>query len=163
MIEAKYREPGDRQLVNIYCASLDYAQDLSEELDLPGYGFREERRKRKERRKKIEEMKKIDQEEEGRMNTRVGRLIYFISDGTAIKIGSSGNIKERLEGLQQSNPRKVYIMGTMVGSESKIHDVFKKDRIRGEWFRKTPRLSAFIRDNCNNPRFRVRKKIPLLK
>jgi len=72
--------------------------------------------------------------------------VYFIQEGRgkhgSIKIGKSSNINKRLKSLQTGNPRKLTLMATIKCTtpnnahrlESKLHLMFKADRVRGEWF-----------------------------
>lgn len=101
-------------------------------------------------------------------------MIYFIGAKTGpVKIGESGSAKYRLVALQTANPRKLFILGILkpeleerlkqdarrrqyrprgrVSIEADIHLMFERDRIRGEWFRRSTKLSAFIAENCRGP------------
>lgn len=69
--------------------------------------------------------------------------IYYITDGEHVKIGCSNNPLKRLKGLQTSNPRELKIIKTVMvayyghlakASETKLHEYYKKYRVRGEWF-----------------------------
>jgi hypothetical protein len=77
-------------------------------------------------------------------------MVYFIHDdvATAIKIGYSTNVKQRLADLQTSSSTKLVLLGVMPGSmndERRLHAKF--ERLHGEWFRVTPELLEFIREH----------------
>jgi hypothetical protein len=81
-------------------------------------------------------------------NPATSRQVYFVSDGGyAIKIGVGTNPESRLAGMQTGNAKKLKIVGLMRGSfelEGAIHRRFEASHIRGEWFKDTPELRAFI-------------------
>ena len=77
--------------------------------------------------------------------------LYFIQVGKTgpIKIGKTSNhIKYRLSALQTACPYKLRLIKIInierVGSESKIKKMFKKYRIRGEWYKNVKCLREFI-------------------
>jgi hypothetical protein len=75
---------------------------------------------------------------------------YFITDGTAIKIGKSslGGTSRVKEGTM--NPRELELIGEIDGDyEKELHRKFASIRLRGEWFRPTPELLAEIGGRCN--------------
>ena len=80
-------------------------------------------------------------------------MIYFITDGTYIKIGYTKNsIQKRLKQLQTSNAKKLYILGWVNGdekTEKQLHKKFEQFRIRsnGEWFMPEEQLLTYINDN----------------
>lgn len=69
-------------------------------------------------------------------------FVYFVGDGTAVKIGVAADPQKRLCGLQTGNPRKCRIMylipcksqdaAYMV--EKKLHYYFQDYGLAGEWF-----------------------------
>lgn len=67
-------------------------------------------------------------------------LVYFITDGTAVKIGHTTKaVTERLAQLQTGNPRVLTVLRTMPGSledEKRLHDLFAGRLMRpnSEWF-----------------------------
>lgn len=78
--------------------------------------------------------------------------VYFIRDGLGhIKIGIAKNVKRRMRALQTNNPMRLeYYFGLKVESiddariiERELHEVFKDDRLCGEWFNEKPVL-AFL-------------------
>ena len=72
--------------------------------------------------------------------------VYFIRSGrrknNAIKIGKAMNIQRRLDQLQTGNPCQLHLLGYIRCDSVKhaehieklLHDRFKKQNIRGEWF-----------------------------
>lgn len=77
--------------------------------------------------------------------------LYFITDGTAIKIGVSNEPQKRLRGLQTAHHSKLTIIGTMAGGyqlEGELHARFAGDRMHGEWFRPSAALRDYIEDHA---------------
>lgn len=74
--------------------------------------------------------------------------IYFMQAGKGpIKIGFSTNIKSRLPEIQRWHPEEIRLLKTVKGrieGEKDIHRLFREDRIRGEWFKPSDKLMAFI-------------------
>lgn len=77
-------------------------------------------------------------------------FVYFIrrmARGGAIKIGFSIEPQKRLARLQTSSADMLVILGVTPGTiatEKAIHARFKHLRLRGEWFRATDDLHAYI-------------------
>lgn len=80
--------------------------------------------------------------------------IYFVRSGKTgpIKIGISHNVCKRIAMMQTGNPNKLYLV-TSIPIESRkqaealekwLHRKFKKQRIRGEWFRGNIRLPRIL-------------------
>lgn len=100
----------------------------------------------------------------------VSAYVYFAQSGDelAVKIGSTLALRRRLACIQTYHHREVRLLGAIdmrrehgngLGSrvhywrlardkELQIHSQFRTDHIRGEWFRLTPQLAAFIRTAC---------------
>ncbi len=82
--------------------------------------------------------------------------IYFIQavSGGAVKIGTtSQRVGSRLNQIQTGHPEPLQLLGWLPGGrgvESRIHAIFADERLRGEWFAATPRLTSFI-THCANP------------
>lgn len=75
--------------------------------------------------------------------------VYFVSftDGP-IKIGKAVNMRSRLNTLQCCSPFELEVLGLVYGSrghEKLIHSMFKKFRIRGEWYARAPEVLDYIR------------------
>ena len=70
--------------------------------------------------------------------------VYFIRSGKGgpIKIGKSNTPEKRMADLQTGNPYKLYLIAFIhcnsekeaIKLERKIHRLFKKRRMLGEWF-----------------------------
>ena len=78
---------------------------------------------------------------------RAQGLIYFVGYGQFVKIGFATDLALRLTALQVSTPHplKVYlkIEGTLE-DEKALHRQFAAYRIRGEWFRRSSEIKAWI-------------------
>jgi Meiotically Up-regulated Gene 113 (MUG113) protein len=80
------------------------------------------------------------------------RRVYFIQCGDVagpVKIGISGDVQQRLDGIQSHNPHVCRLLGTMAGGrlmEEALHRRFSHSRIRGEWFYPNPFVLKFVRD-----------------
>lgn len=86
---------------------------------------------------------------------RVGRppSVYFIQavHTRHIKIGQAAFPEKRLQGLQISCPDELVLLGSIPdpsgGSlERVLHRQFSAHHVRGEWFRESPELVAFLRE-----------------
>lgn len=79
-------------------------------------------------------------------------MIYVIAedDVEAVKIGSTSSskaLKKRLIKLNEGNPRQLRVIALTDGdrtTEKHLHHVFKRERIRGEWFSRTGAVLEFI-------------------
>lgn len=79
---------------------------------------------------------------------RWDRWVYFVQEGDCgpIKIGTSAQVAPRVRDLQVAQPRLLHTRAaTKLYEECELHRFYKRERIRGEWFRPSPRLLAFIR------------------
>jgi hypothetical protein len=87
-------------------------------------------------------------------------VIYFISPAgeSVVKIGRTGNIKQRMMELQTGNHRRLRLLGVVAEdpssgiTEANLHEKFSGGRIRNEWFDLTQDVADFIRDHCRRPR-----------
>ena len=69
-------------------------------------------------------------------------FVYFISDGSYIKIGVAENIQKRIKELQIGNPKKLFLVEYLefnykeqaYFAEKHLHQMFAKERMSGEWF-----------------------------
>lgn len=64
-------------------------------------------------------------------------MVYFISDGTFTKIGKADEPNRRLKKLQTGNVKELKLINLIEGDyeiESKLHEIFHRYRVRGEWF-----------------------------
>lgn len=77
-------------------------------------------------------------------------MIYFIGNKKQklVKIGyTDQSIRVRFSTIQSNCPFEVEILLTIDGmrnTERHIHDIFKNAHYRGEWFKITPDIKAFI-------------------
>jgi hypothetical protein len=77
------------------------------------------------------------------------RGVYFVTDGSAIKIGFSVDATQRLPNLQTATPRDLRLIASFPGSEddeASLHAHFCHLKIRGEWFTADEELLTFIAD-----------------
>ena len=85
-------------------------------------------------------------------------MIYFIQAGKngPIKIGCTENdIEQRIAQLQTGCPYKLNLLWLRDEddeSEAEIHERFKSEKIRGEWFRPSSKIFNYIDDagNCRS-------------
>lgn len=59
---------------------------------------------------------------------------YLVTDGQYYKIGSSLNPFRRVKELQTANPSAKLLGYTKKYEEKRLHDKYKKWRVKGEWF-----------------------------
>ena len=75
-------------------------------------------------------------------------VVYFIADEEGyVKIGTATSARARLDGLQTAHRQELRIIVTTPGghaTETELQRRFKHAHVRGEWFRPTPDLVAFI-------------------
>lgn len=76
-------------------------------------------------------------------------IVYFIrcNSGGLIKIGYSTDLPARLASLGHANAGGVSLLASAPGgnvAESRIHAMFREDRVRGEWFRPSANLLEFV-------------------
>lgn len=82
-----------------------------------------------------------------RLSTIYLSEVYFIECGDFIKIGFSSCTQERLANLQTSTPYDLNLIGAIAGDhevEGNLHRMWWDHHHRGEWFRKTESLLAYI-------------------
>lgn len=75
--------------------------------------------------------------------------VYFLQErgAGAIKIGTSANVEKRIRSLGRIMPHELVLLVTMPGGhriEALAHGLFKRARIRGEWFLPVPELLEYI-------------------
>ena len=68
-------------------------------------------------------------------------FVYFVAtaDKQSVKIGCAKNITKRLKDLQTGNQQLLIVLAEiptekMLRLERELHERFKKDRVRAEWF-----------------------------
>lgn len=77
--------------------------------------------------------------------------VYFIQLGAdgPIKIGYSVTPQKRLWGLQTSHPETLNLLATIPGpqsNEAALHRFYEREHLRGEWFRPSLRLRAYVEE-----------------
>lgn len=75
-------------------------------------------------------------------------MIYFISDGEFVKVGTAKDVEARLSTIRGANARTIEVLAICEGGhdlERKIHKALP-DRVRnnGEWFRKSATIMGLI-------------------
>jgi hypothetical protein len=66
-----------------------------------------------------------------------GQIIYIVRCNEFYKIGITDNIKKRMVALQTGNPYELSLVKTyraVTTFEGEIHDMFVRQKVRGEWF-----------------------------
>lgn len=74
---------------------------------------------------------------------------FIATDNNYIKIGKSTykSLPSRLSSLQTGNHRILELIGILDGvkySEAKLHKLFEKDRVRGEWFTYSEEIKQYL-------------------
>lgn len=97
-----------------------------------------------------ETLKRIEEAKQKRKDTSV---VYFYADikKKAVKIGTSVQLEQRLNTLQNSNPNKLTLLNVIPGDckiESEWHKHFQQLRLHGEWFTLTDDLRKAIEKGC---------------
>jgi len=83
------------------------------------------------------------------MTASIKPYVYLIgqADRGAVKIGVSGAPAARVRDLQCGHPGELVILAMFPGGEDdeqKLHALFAAERLRGEWFKRSPRIRKFI-------------------
>ena len=77
-----------------------------------------------------------------------GSFVYFIHNGSHhLKIGTTKSPKTRLRHLQMGNPETLHLALVLPGDpavESMLHRAFAPERVAGEWFYESRRLTNFV-------------------
>lgn len=76
-------------------------------------------------------------------------VVYFIEapEADAIKVGRTTQLDKRFSTLQMSCPFELKLLGTAPGDgehEQRVHHLFRKEHMRGEWFRNGGHLRTFV-------------------
>jgi hypothetical protein len=89
------------------------------------------------------------------------KVTYFIRQGKRgpIKIGTAFDPTDRLRNLQVSNPTRLYLLGLSMLGEYHHHELFKQERISGEWFKPSRRLIRYIQRNTFRAEFYVKGRV----
>lgn len=74
--------------------------------------------------------------------------VYFLRDAEGfIKIGWTKNLRKRVAALQVISSAPLRLLGVVAGErdmEQWLHRMLSADRVRGEWFRQSPRLELYL-------------------
>jgi ribosomal protein S27E len=77
--------------------------------------------------------------------------VYFISSDAKeapVKIGyTTSQIEDRVRVLQTGHPHKLEVLACVDGGyplETAFHKIFASHRLYGEWFKRTPELTALV-------------------
>lgn len=84
--------------------------------------------------------------EEGEKSSDEG-WVYFIDGGEHIKIGFSRSLDNRVISIKSQNVHGAKLLHAQPGTfktEKVLHRYFRDLRVRGEWFRKDPKIFAYI-------------------
>lgn len=78
-------------------------------------------------------------------------VVYFIRSAGLVKIGTcrASRMEMRLADLQTGNPEPLQLLARIdcvsgAALEARLHDMWRPLHVRGEWFRLTAELAAFI-------------------
>lgn len=80
--------------------------------------------------------------------------LYFVQSGVSgpIKIGLAVDVLSRVRLLQSGNPESLVILATLSNAterlEWQMHDQFRQDCLRGEWFDPSDQLLQFIHNEA---------------
>lgn len=85
-------------------------------------------------------------------------MIYFIRSHCKqfIKIGYTKDLDRRVKEFQTATPKKIKVLGVIDGTtttESSLHELFKKYRETGEWFRNqgdVKALQMLLTNGCDD-------------
>lgn len=83
-------------------------------------------------------------------------MIYFVQhgDGGPIKVGTTTNLKRRIEALQNASPENLKLLATIDGgpNEEKIlHSIMREERLRGEWFNPSSLVLSIVKKAKETP------------
>lgn len=79
-------------------------------------------------------------------------FVYFLRAGEFVKIGQSRRWKIRMAEMQTGSPYTIVPLLVLIddaGLERKLHQRFRSDHFRGEWFHMGPAVTAFIKENLS--------------
>lgn len=87
-------------------------------------------------------------------------FVYFVRGGAgAIKIGFTGDLRQRLSRMQTDTPESLTLLGAARGGEPlalELHRLLSTDKISGEWFKPTARVVATIASVLRSPKAVIR-------
>jgi hypothetical protein len=80
--------------------------------------------------------------------------VYFIGSTElgAVKIGAAKNPHKRLESLQTSSPYELTLYLVIQNAneikEKQLHELFKEDRLKGEWFKLSDNMIYYLSNSA---------------
>ncbi len=79
--------------------------------------------------------------------------VYIVKSGEYVKIGKAANPKKRISELQISHPTELEIVAILTECdghkvETQLHKRFAGHRHKGEWFRLSGDLAAWVEAGC---------------
>lgn len=91
--------------------------------------------------------------------------VYFLQCESSglIKIGYSSNVPARLSAIQTGSPTAIRLLATEDGGierEGQLHSAFAVEWVRGEWFRPSEDLLAYIAQQESPNARRARQVMP---
>ena len=80
-------------------------------------------------------------------------MVYFLAPlgGGNIKIGVTASPRTRFKTIQNNSPLSLDLIACAPGGkeiESLLHSIFMRERLHGEWFHPSPRLTAAAESFC---------------
>jgi len=83
-------------------------------------------------------------------------VVYFVQESSikAVKIGTTKNLKNRLDTLRVNSPHEINVLGHVPGDErleKYLHNLFRESHIRGEWHRPSDELLSCIEELKRGP------------
>jgi hypothetical protein len=78
----------------------------------------------------------------------MSELVYFIGNGSAVKVGYTSDLQRRMMTLATASSVPLKLIGVVPGNrklEALLHAQLDKDRLHGEWFRTEPALDVYRR------------------
>ena len=89
----------------------------------------------------------LSEEEAGRTMPTGEGYVYFMDGGDTVKIGFSRSLEARFKKMKTDLPSGLQLLHIEPGTfrtKKVLHRHFAELRVRGEWFRKTDDLMAYI-------------------
>jgi hypothetical protein len=74
-------------------------------------------------------------------------IVYIVRCGDFVKVGTTQDLRARLQALQAANPYPITLLATLDGDdrrERELHRRLAPHRHRNEWFRLEGDVTAFI-------------------
>jgi hypothetical protein len=71
-------------------------------------------------------------------------VVYFLSIGHLVKIGHSRHLRDRLKAMGLTSTSLLAIELGGRERERQLHEQFRKDRVTGELFKRSPALLTYI-------------------